>query len=55
MLRVKPGFYIFIGNGDEGARATMLHNPRCDLNNEILAKGAEYWAALVETQLPMRG
>ncbi len=55
MLRVKPGCYIFIGNGDEGDCATMLHNPNYDLNNEILAKGAEYWAKLVETQLPVRG
>ena len=55
MARVKPGCYIFIGNGDEGQCATTLHNPHYDLNNEILATGAEYWAALVEMQLPVRG
>ncbi len=54
MLRLKPGCYIFIGNGDEGACATTLHNPHYDLNNEILARGAEYWAKLVEMQLPVR-
>ncbi len=33
----------------------MLHNPHYDLNNDILATGADYWAKLVETQLPARG
>jgi len=55
MLRIKPGSYIFIGNGDEGPCATTLHNPHYDLNNEILATGADYWAKLVEMQLPVRG
>ncbi len=50
MLREKPGCYVWIGNGmAEGG--CMLHNPRYDFNDEILALGASYWARLVETLL----
>ncbi len=51
MLRVKPGCYIFIGNGDKGDCATTLHNPRYDLNDEILTTGCDYWVALVSQEL----
>jgi amidohydrolase len=50
MLREKPGCYVWIGNGlAEGG--CMLHNPRYDFNDDILALGASYWARLVETLL----
>ncbi len=54
MLEVKPGCYIMIGNGLDGHCGATLHNPNYDLNDDILAVGAEYWVALVETQLPIR-
>lgn len=51
MLREKPGCYVWIGNGlAEGG--CMLHNPRYDFNDDILALGASYWVRLVETLLP---
>jgi hippurate hydrolase len=52
MLQVKPGCYIMIGNGLDGHCGATLHNPNYDLNDEILTVGADYWVALVETQLP---
>ena len=52
MLQVKPGCYILIGNGLDGHCGATLHNPNYDLNDEILPVGADYWVALVESQLP---
>ncbi|HZB93749.1 MAG TPA: M20 aminoacylase family protein [Stellaceae bacterium] len=48
MLQAKPGAYIFIGNGRNGA---SLHNAHYDFNDEILPIGASYWARLVERVL----
>jgi amidohydrolase len=50
MLQVKPGAYVFIGNGT-GDKAVGLHNPHYDFNDEILPIGASYWARLVERVL----
>ena len=54
MLQVKPGCYILIGNGLDGHCGATLHNPNYDLNDEILPVGADYWVALVESQLPAK-
>ena len=51
MLQIKPGCYILIGNGQKGHCGETLHNPNYDLNDEILAVGADYWVALAESQL----
>ena len=51
MLQVKPGCYMLIGNGSEGPCATSLHNPKYDLNDDILLTGTRYWVTLVEQQL----
>ncbi len=48
MLRVKPGAYILIGNG-EGR--PMLHTGLYDFNDEIMETGINYWVKLVEQQL----
>lgn len=51
MLQVRPGSYIWLGNGPtEGG--CMLHNPHYDFNDDLLPIGASYWARLVETTLP---
>lgn len=50
MLQRCPGSYLFIGNGAEPDRP-MVHNPGYDFNDEILVRGAAYWAALAETWL----
>lgn len=51
MLQVKPGCYIFLGNGVDGHCGSSLHNPHYDLNDDILGTGCDYWVALVEDQL----
>ena len=51
MLQARPGCYVFIGNGP-GESGCMLHNPRYDFNDDILALGASYWVRLVEHYLP---
>lgn len=51
MLRVKPGAYIFIGNGVDSEGGCMLHNSKYDFNDAILETGIRYWVALVEQEL----
>ena len=51
LLQHRPGAYFFLGNGTDGAHGRALHNPAYDFNDCILAKGAEFWVRLVETQL----
>jgi hippurate hydrolase len=55
MLRVRPGAYVFIGNGDGSHRAAgygpgpcMLHSSSFDFNDELIPLGATYWVRLVE-------
>ena len=45
MLERCPGAYLFIGNGERG---NMLHHPRYDFNDDLLAIGAAYWVRLAE-------
>jgi len=59
MLRVRPGAYFWIGNGEgghrpmgHGAGPCMLHNASYDFNDELLPIGATYWVRLVEKFLP---
>ena len=51
MLQVRPGAYLLLGNGVEGIGGCSLHNPAYDFNDEILCIGADFWVALVESQL----
>lgn len=50
MLQAKPGCYVWIGNGPS-ANSCLLHNPRYDFNDGILAIGAAYWVELVKLRL----
>ena len=43
-LKEVPGAFAWIGNG----QSASLHNPKYDFNDEILATGASYLAALAE-------
>lgn len=59
MLRVKPGCYAFIGNGDgahrlpdHGAGPCIVHNTSFDFNDAIIPVGASYFVKLVERWLP---
>ena len=51
MLQARPGAYLLLGNGVEGIGGCSLHNPSYDFNDEILTVGADFWIALVESQL----
>ncbi|HEY5738437.1 MAG TPA: M20 aminoacylase family protein [Gammaproteobacteria bacterium] len=51
MLQARPGAYILLGNGKDGVGGCSLHNPHYDFNDEILAIGADFWVALVESEL----
>ena len=52
-LRVLPGAFVFIGNGDgNSAGATPLHNARYDFNDLVVPVGARYFAELARIRLP---
>jgi hippurate hydrolase len=58
MLRVRPGCYAFIGNGDGGHRLPehgpgpcIIHNTSFDFNDEIIPIGASYFVRLVQKWL----
>ncbi|MBS0448416.1 MAG: amidohydrolase [Proteobacteria bacterium] len=53
-LRVVPGAFVFIGNGDHGDGATPLHNAGYDFNDAVLETGARWFAEIVRLKLPMR-
>ena len=56
MLQVKPGCYVWLGNGlHHGPTGCTLHNPYYDFNDEILQFGVSYWVKLVENALPSSG
>lgn len=50
-----PGCFIFLGNGDDSdvKGATPLHNACYDFNDDILLTGAEYFAEVIRTRLPL--
>ncbi len=49
MLQVRPGAYLFLGQG-EGAG---LHHPKYNFNDEIAPVGASFFARLVEKAQPL--
>ncbi len=52
MLRVKPGAFIFIGNGVQpDGSFHSVHTPNYDFNDEILTLGAGFWVNLVRQEL----
>jgi metal-dependent amidase/aminoacylase/carboxypeptidase family protein len=54
MLKVVPGAYIQIGNGD-GEGACEVHNPGYDFNDGALPFGASLFVRLVEKRLDRLG
>ena len=48
MLAVKPGCYVWLGNGPDGGG---LHNPHYDFNDAVLPIGVSYWVTLARTAL----
>jgi hippurate hydrolase len=53
MLQVRPGCYIWAGNGP-AENERLLHSPHYDFNDDLLPVGASYWIRLVERLLPAR-
>ncbi|MBK6296382.1 MAG: amidohydrolase [Rhodoferax sp.] len=54
MLRVKPGAYMRLGQGEaNGVGSCFLHNSRYDFNDAILPLGAALHASLVEHAMPV--
>ena len=51
LSRVVPGCYVWLGNGP-GEGGCMLHSPRYDFNDEVIATGIRYWVRLAERALP---
>lgn len=47
MLEVRPGSFVFIGNGD----SANLHHSAYDFNDEAIPYGISYWVTLAETAL----
>jgi hippurate hydrolase len=50
MAAVKPGCYVWLGNG-LGEGGCMLHSPHYDFNDAVIPTGIRYWVTLVETIL----
>jgi len=49
MLNARPGAYILVGNGMDGA---MVHHPKYNFNDEILPAGCSWYAELIEKGMP---
>ena len=51
MLNVRPGAYLFLGQGD----TPYCHHPEYDFNDAIAPIGASFFARLVERAQPLGG
>ncbi len=51
MAIARPGCFLFLGNGTEGAHARPLHSADYDFNDELLVPGSTLWVQLVEQEL----
>ena len=49
MLESRPGAYILMGNGKDGA---MVHHPEYNFNDEAIPVGCSWWAEMVESRMP---
>ncbi len=51
LAAARPGCFMLMGNGTEGAHARPLHSSDYDFNDAVLVPGSSYWVTLVEQQL----
>ncbi len=49
MLEARPGAYIFLGNGEEGAN---VHHPDYIFNDDAIPAGCSWFAGMIETRMP---
>jgi hippurate hydrolase len=55
MLEVKPGSFIFLGNGtNPDGTYHAVHTPKYDFNDDIIPLGVAYWIGLVKQELNLR-
>ncbi|MDX1610027.1 MAG: amidohydrolase [Halofilum sp. (in: g-proteobacteria)] len=50
-LEHRPGCFVLLGNGTDGAHAAPLHNPGYDFNDGALPFGVDYWTRIVDERL----
>lgn len=50
MLNVRPGCFVFLGNG----HTAPIHNPKYDFNDQTLSIGCSYFSRLVEISMPLK-
>lgn len=48
-LAHRPGAFVLMGNGTQGAQAMPLHNPGYDFNDDAIPQGIAFWSALART------
>jgi hippurate hydrolase len=52
MMEVRPGSFIFLGNGTEAdGHGSGVHTPKYDFNDRIIPYGVEYWVRLATQEL----
>ncbi len=51
MAATKPGCFVLLGNGTQGAHAQPLHSADYDFNNAALPIGTAFWVQLVQQEL----
>jgi len=51
LAAARPGCFMLMGNGTQGAHAKALHSSDYDFNDAALVPGSSYWVTLVEQQL----
>jgi len=51
MAAARPGCYILMGNGTEGANGRPLHSSDYDFSDEALIHGCDFWTRLVAREL----
>jgi len=49
MLEERPGAYILVGNGVEGA---SVHHPEYNFNDDAIPAGCSWWAEIAEKRMP---
>ena len=50
MLNVRPGAYIFLGNGD----SAKVHSPDYNFDDDAIPFGCSWFVEMVESRLPVR-
>ncbi len=54
MAAARPGAFLLIGNGTQGAHSRPLHSADYEFNDAVLGTGAALWVALVEQELAVQ-